>query len=178
MPDQREQPQRTPCNPKQPRSRCRRSGALVNAGEVIVSPGLTCVDPVFLGRIWGRLGHSTVTTHRRLCTAALMCGMMVFVTGTPDDIKVTPQVRDVVDVLAKSTTPIHGWEIARRAGQEPATVYRILARLRDRLWVTAQWADEEDQVGVRRRLYQMTETGKARAAVLLASARTKQEEQQ
>lgn len=174
MPDQREQPQQTPRNPREPHSRCRRSGVLVNAGEVIVAPLLTCANAVFLGRIWGRLGHEPVTHVPYLCTPASRYGMMGCVSETPDNIKTTPQLLDVVEVLSKSSDPIHGWEIARRAGQEPATVYRILERLRIASWVSYEWGPDTEGVGPRRRLYELTEAGQTKAQFLIDNRKGKQ----
>jgi len=81
-------------------------------------------------------------------------------------IRPTPQVLDVLEALTKATTPIHGWEIARRAGQEPATVYRILERLLDASWVTREW-EPDTGAGARRRLYELTATGRDGARQLL-----------
>lgn len=84
--------------------------------------------------------------------------------------RTTPQLLDVVEVLAKAHDPIHGWEIARRAGREPHTVYRILERLRKAEWVEWQWGEEDDH-GMRRRLYWFNDTGTTGAAELLQSRR-------
>lgn len=87
--------------------------------------------------------------------------------------RTTPQLLDVVGVLARATTPVHGWEIARRAGQEPHTVYRILERLRTREWVTCEWAPDTGEPGPRRRLYQLTDGGTNSATELLKDRRTR-----
>jgi len=160
--------------------RSRRSGCLDHASEVIVPWVATCTDPVFLGRSWGRPRvvaslacrcaaspdplRGPVTSGTR--TAVYMyTGIYVRHDGRVH-IKPTPQVLDVLETLTKATTPIHGWEIARRAGQEPATVYRILERLRDASWVTREW-EPDTGAGARRRLYELTATGRDGARELL-----------
>lgn len=69
--------------------------------------------------------------------------------------KRTPSVERVLGVLADA--PTFGLDIARRTGLKDATVYRVLARLRDEEWVT------ESRIGFTR-IYTLTDADREVAA--------------
>jgi DNA-binding PadR family transcriptional regulator len=73
-------------------------------------------------------------------------------------------------LLTEPTVAKYGLEIIRASGKPPGTVYPILHRLESLGWVTSvREVSAADRA--RRRYYQLTPTGRARAENILAQAR-------
>lgn len=72
-------------------------------------------------------------------------------------------------LLANPQAEHYGWNIRKAADVRSATVYRVLDRLLDAGWLTAQWEDPANAPGrPRRRFYQVTEAGRQGLIDLLA----------
>ena len=90
--------------------------------------------------------------------------------------RITQPFLDVLEILLQAVDDhdlqLHGYAIMRLTHRSGPTVYGVLDRLEDMNWVTGRWEDQAaDSSKPRRRLYQLTPTGIARAGELLAERR-------
>ena len=87
----------------------------------------------------------------------------------------TAPLLDVLELLCHAfdaRAEVHGWAIMKATKRSGPTVYGVLDRLEDRGWVEARWEDQHPDANTpRRRLYQLTPTGKIEARSLLAERR-------
>lgn len=83
-------------------------------------------------------------------------------------IRVTEPTLDVVEVLLHSRDAVWGLAIAKTVDRAPGTIYPILARLEELGWLTGEWEGDSDHPGPRRRLYRLTDDGRAEAAAVVA----------
>jgi DNA-binding PadR family transcriptional regulator len=90
-----------------------------------------------------------------------------------DDLsRVTPATLDVLAVLLDTGAQHYGLAIAKHAKLKTGSVFPILARLENLGWATSRWETAADRPnGPRRRIYQVTEEGAARARNLLHERR-------
>jgi PadR family transcriptional regulator, regulatory protein PadR len=91
--------------------------------------------------------------------------------------RITQPFLDVLDVLLQAVddhnVQLHGYAVMRLTKRSGPTVYGVLDRLEDINWVTGRWEEQAaDSSKPRRRLYQLTPTGIARARELLAERRS------
>jgi len=68
---------------------------------------------------------------------------------------------------------VWGLAICRSADLEPSTVYPILARLRERSWVSVEEETDGDLGRPARRLYRLTPDGRRKAMGALLERRTR-----
>lgn len=67
---------------------------------------------------------------------------------------------------------LHGWQIMKDTKRSGPTVYGVLDRLEDLQWITGYWeALQPDENRPRRRLYRLTDEGRAKVRELLAERR-------
>jgi DNA-binding PadR family transcriptional regulator len=67
---------------------------------------------------------------------------------------------------------LHGWQIMKDTKRTGPTVYGVLDRLEDLRWTTSYWEDlQPDESRPRRRLYRLTDEGRAGIRELLAERR-------
>ncbi|WP_435209414.1 PadR family transcriptional regulator [Micromonospora sp. bgisy143] len=87
--------------------------------------------------------------------------------------RVTQPTLDVLAALINADGfELHGWAIIKEAQLRGPTVYKVLERLTAAKLVTARWELEHpDGNKPRRRFYQLTDAGAARARALLAERR-------
>ena len=87
--------------------------------------------------------------------------------------RVTAPLLEVLQVLVDAGgVELHGWAIIKATQRGGPTVYAILERLTDMGWTTARWDDRAAEPNKpRRRYYQFTSHGAARARTLLAERR-------
>ena len=76
------------------------------------------------------------------------------------EIRKTRQRLRTLELLAELGVT-HGFEIASKAGLKLATVYGILVAFEQGGYVASRWEDAEPQGRPRRRLYQLTDSGRA-----------------
>lgn len=69
--------------------------------------------------------------------------------------------------------PLWGLEICRSADLGPSTVYPILARLREREWVSVRDEGEGHPSRPARRFYRLTDAGRQKAMTALAERRAR-----
>lgn len=95
---------------------------------------------------------------------------------TADPGRVTAPLLDVLEVLLEASGgDVHGWMIMKATGRGGPTVYKILERLTEMGWITARWEEPaEELTRPRRRLYELTGDGAARARELLHARRPHQ----
>lgn len=91
--------------------------------------------------------------------------------------RITQPFLDVLDVLLQAVDDhdlqLHGYAIMRLTKRSGPTVYGVLDRLEDMNWVTGRWEEQAAESSKpRRRLYQLTPTGVARAREVLAERRS------
>ena len=79
--------------------------------------------------------------------------------GELPELKMTPQVEAVLNILIADKSDHWGFEIIKATGVKSGTLYPILARLERGGLVTSGWADASDQKGARRRYYRITGSG-------------------
>lgn len=77
--------------------------------------------------------------------------------------RVTAATVDVLRALRAAGGPEWGLRIIKSTGRPAGTVYPILERLERAGWITAEWEEDSDRPGPRRRYYRFTAEG-ARAA--------------
>lgn len=75
--------------------------------------------------------------------------------------RVTAPTVDVLDALLAAQEPMWGLAIAKQTGRTPASIYPILSRLEAGGWLQGSWEDDAERPGPRRRLYQLTNAGRA-----------------
>ena len=85
--------------------------------------------------------------------------------------RVTGPTVEVLELLIARTEPAWGLLVAKETGNTPAAVYSILNRLESGGWIVGDWEDEPDRAGPRRRLYELTESGRAGAPQVVADYR-------
>lgn len=89
--------------------------------------------------------------------------------------RVTGPLLDVLEaflVAFQEGEPLHGWAISKATRRSGPTVYGVLERLEKCGWITGRWEDQPPNPKVpRRRLYELTPTGKLRSEGLLAERR-------
>jgi DNA-binding PadR family transcriptional regulator len=91
-------------------------------------------------------------------------------------VRTTQPLLDVVKRLLWADThgeELHGWQIMKDTKRTGPTVYGVLDRLEDDLqWITSYWEDlQPDENRPRRRLYRLTDEGRAGIRELLAERR-------
>lgn len=84
----------------------------------------------------------------------------------------------LLDVLARllradaQGEDLHGWQIMKDTKRTGPTVYGVLDRLEDRQWITSYWEVlQPNEHRPRRRLYRLTDAGRAEVRDLLAERR-------
>lgn len=88
----------------------------------------------------------------------------------------TLQTLEVLRVLlVHPAAENYGLRVSQHCGLPTGSIYPILARLEAAAWLTSEWEDIDESVEGRRRrrLYQLTEGGMARARAALANAQQK-----
>ena len=65
----------------------------------------------------------------------------------------------MLDALAEQDGWLHGYELSRRTGVKPGTLYPLLERLADRGWLEARWEDSPAAGRPRRHAYRLTQAG-------------------
>jgi DNA-binding PadR family transcriptional regulator len=90
-----------------------------------------------------------------------------------DDLpRVTQATLDVLEVLLDTRAQHYGLAIAKRTKMKTGSVFPILARLENLGWVTSRWESPADRpTGPRRRIYEVTTDGAARARTILRERR-------
>lgn len=83
--------------------------------------------------------------------------------------RVTEPTVAVLRVLLAASDPVWGLKIIKETGLKAGSVYPILSRLEDALWISGEWEAEDERSGPRRRLYRFTEEGE-REAVRVVTA--------
>jgi DNA-binding PadR family transcriptional regulator len=73
----------------------------------------------------------------------------------------TPALLDVLECLVASDARIWGLQISSLTGRPTGTVYPLLERLETERFIASSWDDDEDRPGPRRRLYSLTDSGRA-----------------
>jgi len=73
--------------------------------------------------------------------------------------KLSPQARIVLDALATERDWLHGYELSRRTGVRPGTLYPLLERLADRGLLEAKWEENLAAGRPRRHAYRITADG-------------------
>ena len=73
----------------------------------------------------------------------------------------TPALLEVLGCLVGADAPLWGLQISRSSGRPTGTVYPLLERLETERFVASAWDDEVDRPGPRRRLYSLTDMGRA-----------------
>jgi PadR family transcriptional regulator, regulatory protein PadR len=89
-------------------------------------------------------------------------------------IRLTSATLAVLDALFTGTEagdPVWGFKICEQTGLGPGTVYPILDRLESGSWISGAWETGQPADRPRRRLYEMTSTGRAELAAALAAKR-------
>jgi DNA-binding PadR family transcriptional regulator len=81
--------------------------------------------------------------------------------------RVTLPLLEVLRELHESPTPLHGYEIKRRTKRSGPTVYNNLDRLDAAGWASSRWL--HDLSGNPRRVYSLTDAGRAAAIELLST---------
>lgn len=84
--------------------------------------------------------------------------------------RATPATVDVLRALLAAEDATWGLRLVGETGRPAGSVYPILARLEDGGWLASSW-DESDRRGARRRLYALTDEGRASAVAVVAAAR-------
>ena len=86
--------------------------------------------------------------------------------------------RPLLDIMARLLRAdahgedLHGWQIMKDTKRTGPTVYGVLDRLEDLQWITSYWEDlQPDEHRPRRRLYRLTDEGRAGIRELLAERR-------
>lgn len=85
----------------------------------------------------------------------------------------TPALLAVLGYFTSRRDPIWGLQLAKALGLATGTVYPLLERLEREGFVLSHW-DSQEARGPRRRLYALTEDGRAWAASRLAPADDKE----
>ncbi|MEO8830286.1 PadR family transcriptional regulator [Lapillicoccus sp.] len=73
----------------------------------------------------------------------------------------TPALRDVLCILLDAHEETWGLRVSAASGRPTGTVYPLLERLERAKFVASRWDIERDGPGPRRRLYALTEEGRA-----------------
>lgn len=89
-------------------------------------------------------------------------------------LRLTPALRDVIEQLSDAPDEVWGMLLSSRSGRPTGTVYPILDRLERECYVRSHWEPENGRSGPRRRLYVLTNTGRAWAAEQLARQKDRQ----
>jgi PadR family transcriptional regulator PadR len=82
------------------------------------------------------------------------------------EVKPTRRTRRVLLVLLTGAGRLSGYPISRAAMVDAGYVYTVLATLEGAGWVASDWEEGKPE-GQRRRFYQLTRYGRARALTLL-----------
>lgn len=82
--------------------------------------------------------------------------------------RVTEPTVAVLRVLLAADDPVWGLRIIKETGLKAGSVYPILSRLEDGLWVSGEWEGHDERSGPRRRLYRFTEEGEREARRVVA----------
>jgi DNA-binding PadR family transcriptional regulator len=82
--------------------------------------------------------------------------------------RVTGPTLDVLSELLATETKVWGLELVRKTGLKTGTVYPILARLETLGWIRSSWEQNPDHKGPRRRLWELTKSGRTQAAEVVA----------
>ncbi|GAB5487786.1 MAG: PadR family transcriptional regulator [Parasphingorhabdus sp.] len=64
-------------------------------------------------------------------------------------------------VLLSTPKGLHGYDITRSTGIGPGTLYPMLARLEDQGMLASEWESSEEHGRPPRRVYSLTDAGKA-----------------
>jgi DNA-binding PadR family transcriptional regulator len=83
----------------------------------------------------------------------------------------TPALLDVLECLVACEGRLWGLQISSLTGRPTGTVYPLLERLETERFVTSGWDDDESRPGPRRRLYSLTDSGRAWAHEQLKTRR-------
>jgi PadR family transcriptional regulator, regulatory protein PadR len=93
----------------------------------------------------------------------------------PDPVRVTGPLLDVLELFIRASeddAELHGWAIMHAVKRSGPTIYGVLDRLEDMGWISGRWEGQNPEPGKpRRRLYQLTPTGIARARQVLRERR-------
>jgi PadR family transcriptional regulator PadR len=89
--------------------------------------------------------------------------------------RVTGPLLDVLeyflDAYRRGDQEVHGWAIMHAVKRSGPTVYGVLDRLEDAVWITGRWEENPEGGRPRRRLYRLTPNGRIEALQLLAERR-------
>jgi PadR family transcriptional regulator PadR len=83
----------------------------------------------------------------------------------------TPALLDVLECLVTSQGRLWGLQVSSMTGRPTGTVYPLLERLEAERFVASSWDDDEGRPGPRRRLYSLTDSGRAWANEQLKAKR-------
>lgn len=83
--------------------------------------------------------------------------------------RITAPTVEVLRIFLKTPSPLWGLHIAKEIKRAPGSVYPILSRLEIGGWIVASWDADNERSGPRRRLYQLTEDGRAEAQMLVSN---------
>jgi PadR family transcriptional regulator, regulatory protein PadR len=90
-------------------------------------------------------------------------------------VRTTGPLLDVLGRLLRADVQgedLHGWQIMKDTKRAGPTVYGVLDRLEDLQWITSYWEIlQPDENRPRRRLYRLTDAGRAGVRDLLADRR-------
>lgn len=78
-----------------------------------------------------------------------------------------PLLAVLAALLDAENHELHGWAIMKATGKAGPTIYKVLERLAQFEWVTSSWDEYTEPGKPRRRYYQLTRHGAARAAQLI-----------
>lgn len=81
--------------------------------------------------------------------------------------RITPPTVEVLRIFLDAPSPLWGLHIAKEIKRAPGSVYPILSRLENGGWIVASWDVDSERTGPRRRLYELTEDGRAEAQRLV-----------
>lgn len=78
----------------------------------------------------------------------------------------TPALMDLVRELSRCDGPVWGLALVKATGRPSGTVYPLLERLERAGHLSSAWEDDPARVGPRRRLYELTSSGRGWVAAL------------
>lgn len=87
----------------------------------------------------------------------------------------TGPLLDIAEQLLRADArgeDLYGWQLMKDTQRAGPTVYNVLERLEAQQWITRHWEQlPSDENRPRRRLYRLTDSGRTKAAELLAERR-------
>lgn len=83
--------------------------------------------------------------------------------------RVTRPTVEVLTILTEQSDPVWGLRIVKMTSLSPGTVYSLLSRLEESKLVVSSWETETERPGPRRRLYEITEHGRAVARDVISA---------